>query len=82
MLKSDTLLAAFLIGVGRIAWVKFQSNRAKFSHHKLIRFAGPEGARTLKAKMLHVEPFLRGNVSAIQRNMVKNHNDTGFDLGY
>ena len=30
MLKSDTLLAAFLIDVGRIAWVKFQSNRAKF----------------------------------------------------
>ena len=30
MLKSDALLAAFLIEVCRIAWVKFQSNRAKF----------------------------------------------------
>jgi hypothetical protein len=31
--------------------------------------------------MLRVKPFLRGNVTAIQRNMVKNHTDTGFDLG-
>jgi hypothetical protein len=48
----------------------------------LIRFAGSESARALKAEMLHVKSFLRRNVTSVQRNVVETyHATTGFDIG-
>jgi hypothetical protein len=38
-----------------------------------MRFARPEGVRAFKTKMLHVKLFLRGNIPAIQTDMVEAH---------